>query len=58
MIIVVIGRHGVRTEHRCSDELTGAEVLERFGLKDRAYQVSWYPEGHPEAARILQDMPR
>ena len=39
--------------HKCSDELTHKEVLQRFGLND-LWTVRWHPEGRPDILKTIQ----
>ena len=40
--------------HKCSDELSHKEILERFGLKDRNWTVVIHEGGRPDMARTIQ----
>lgn len=44
----------LRASHRCSEELTHKEILERFGLKDRRWTVQINEEHRPDLARVIQ----
>ena len=53
MIIECLWQGKIAALHRCSDELTAADVLQRFGLTGSRYVVRWYPEGRPDQARTI-----
>lgn len=40
--------------HRCSGELSNAEILKRFGLTDTRARVTVWPEGRPDLAQVLK----
>lgn len=40
-------------QHRCSAELTDAEILRRFGLETSRYHVAVWPECQPDETRLI-----
>lgn len=56
MATVVECWHKGRLEahHRAPAQLTGDEILKRFGLENSRYTVIVYPEGRPDQAETIR----